>query len=73
MKEPTLRINCPEPLILQCTVCGLQYDCSHGDFVSTKLLALAFLKHITERHHGSKSEDFSQAAARIVKQATENH
>lgn len=71
-KEPTLRIVSHDPLVFQCTACGLKYDGEDATFGATKLLALAFMKHITEKHKDSLREDFSQAAARIVREATKD-
>lgn len=67
--EPTLRILTLDPLVLQCTACGITYDGEDRDFRSLKLLTLAFVKHLAEKHRDLLSEKFSVDAARLLRDA----
>jgi hypothetical protein len=46
--QPNLRLIDFDPPLFQCTNCTTQYYGGEGYFKATKLLALAFLKHIVE-------------------------
>ena len=53
--------------VKQCSDCGEKFTAD-----SKPSLSKAFAKHVREKH-SRKREDFSQAAARIVKEATKDH
>lgn len=63
--EPMLRINYSKPEKPQCSVCGEEFD---QDGSSLDMIA-AFIFHVRQKH---VHEDTGQAAARIVREATEN-
>jgi hypothetical protein len=70
-KEPILTFVLSKPDKFHCSFCG--HGPSEGAFsIDTDVSELieAFKEHV-QTHH-PKGEDFSQAAARIVRQATEN-
>jgi len=71
-KEPILTFILSKPDKFHCSFCGHGPD--EGAFTldgHVRDLIAAFEAHV-ERYH-PKGEDFSQAAARIVREATEDH
>jgi hypothetical protein len=62
-----LRILDTPILTFQCTACDFKIN---GDNRSAEDIAADFRTHQKDRH--STQEDFSQAAARIAKEATED-
>jgi hypothetical protein len=71
-REPVLEFRLSSPKSFHCSFCGHGPD--EGAFVITGTISeliKAFKSHV-ERHHPA-GEDFSQTAARTVKQATEGH
>ncbi len=52
----------------RCSVCGYPFD------IDVKpSLEIAFAEHLRKAHqHGQMSEDFNHAAARVVRESTEN-
>lgn len=70
-REPVLEFRLSKPEQFHCSFCGHAPD--EGAFVARgeiEELVKAFKSHVEEHH--PKGEDFSQAAARIVREATEN-
>lgn len=77
MEQAYLTVASLNPMMLECTLCPAQFDCSG----SSRLLVSSFVSHVRKAHPDSKdvndavirnTEDASQAAARIVREATEN-
>jgi hypothetical protein len=69
-KEPVLEFRLSRPTLFHCSSCGNHQD--EGAFVprgEIEQLIEAFADHVRRYH--SAGEDFSQAAARIVREATE--
>ena len=66
------RANDGTPVAGECSECGTKAHFQVGGLSADneRKLKEAFRQHVREKH--PKSEDFSQAAARIVREATEN-
>ena len=76
MTNPELIITlAPEgqPLHAKCSACAAEVNVGAEDIQPKERkekLRTSFAEHVKAKH---KQEDFSQAAARIVKEATEDH
>jgi Zn ribbon nucleic-acid-binding protein len=76
MNAPALKVSSyvgGEPTAWKCPACSEPFHLAPYEGTETEKvdqMKAAYAKHFKDRH---SREDFSQAAARIVREATENH